>query len=138
VVVWNMCRSRCQQEGFNGNDGGGFVRMRCWSSWWLVRTYFQAFGQPFFEDLSTDEANLITILMWPVMNLVLVNLLIAIMNDTFVDVKDHSKLEWMIEMHNLAKEYRCESKACKACNACGAGSGRVACGPYVVRACRLT
>ena len=45
------------------------------------------------------------------MNLVLVNLLIAIMNDTFVDVKDHSKLEWMIEMHNLAKEYRCESRS---------------------------
>ena len=44
----------------------------------------QAFGQPFFEELKSDEANVITILMWPVMNLMLVNLLIAIMNDRCV------------------------------------------------------
>jgi len=49
-------------------------------------------------------------MMWPVMNLVLVNLLIAIMNDSYTDVKDHSKLEWMIEMLNLAKEYRSPSR----------------------------
>jgi hypothetical protein len=101
--------------------------MRCWSTWWLVRTYYQAFGQPFFEDLSTDESNILTMMMWPVMNLVLVNLLIAIMNDSYTDVKDHSKLEWMIEMLNLAKEYRCErqrvrvreSKLMSECKRCG-------------------
>ena len=107
-VVNGRWRSRCQQEGLKGTDGGDFVRMRCWSTWWLVRTYYQAFGQPFFEDLTTDESNILTMMMWPVMNLVLVNLLIAIMNDSYTDVKDHSKLEWMIEMLNLAKEYRCE------------------------------
>lgn len=34
----------------------------------------------------------------------LVTLLIAIMTDTYMDVKDQSKLEWMIEMFYIAKE----------------------------------
>jgi hypothetical protein len=89
---------------------GGFMRIRCWSSWWIVRTYYQAFGQPFFEDLTTDGSNMLAMLMWPIMNLMLVNLLIAIMNDTYADVKHHSKLEWMVEMLHLAKEYRSASR----------------------------
>ena len=90
--------------------GDSFVRMRCWSGWWILRTYYQAFGQPFFEDLTTDASNMITIIMWPVMNLMLVNLLIAIMNDTYAEVKNHSKLEWMVAMLHLAKEYRSPSR----------------------------
>ena len=49
-------------------------------------------------------------MMWPVMNLMLVNLLIAIMNDSYSDVKQHSKLEWMIKMFHMAKEYRSMSR----------------------------
>ncbi len=89
---------------------GGFLRMRCWSSWWIVRTYYQAFGQPFFEDLTTDGSNMLAMIMWPIMNLMLVNLLNAIMNDTYADVKHHSELEWMVEMLHLAKEYRSASR----------------------------
>jgi hypothetical protein len=84
--------------------------MSCWSTWWILRTYYQAFGQPFFEELKTNEANVITIIMWPVMNLMLVNLLIAIMNDSYSFVKQQSKLEWMIKMFNMAKEYRSPSR----------------------------
>jgi hypothetical protein len=84
--------------------------MSCWSTWWILRTYYQAFGQPFFEELKTDQANVITIILWPVMNLMLVNLLIAIMNDSYSFVKQQSKLEWMIKMFNMAKEYRSPSR----------------------------
>jgi len=84
--------------------------LECWSSWWLWRTYYQSFGQPFFDQLSSDSANAITIIMWPTMNLMLVNLLIALMNDTYVTVKDQSRLEWMIEMFHIAKEYRSPSR----------------------------
>jgi len=52
----------------------------------------QAFGQPFFEELKTDESNVITIIMWPVMNLMLVNLLIAIMNDSYSEIKRNSQV----------------------------------------------
>lgn len=84
--------------------------MQQWHSWWLVRTYFQSFGEPFFEELTTDHANWVTIVMWPVMNLMLVNLLIAIMNDTYMEVKDQSRLQWMIQMYYIAKEYRSPSR----------------------------
>ncbi|KAJ1474457.1 hypothetical protein T484DRAFT_1832269 [Baffinella frigidus] len=104
--------------------------LECWSSWWLWRTYYQSFGQPFLDQLSSDSANAISIIMWPTMNLMLVNLLIALMNDTigqtmnlmlvnllialmndtYVAVKDQSRLEWMIEMFQIAKEYRSPSR----------------------------
>ena len=81
--------------------------------------------------------------MWPTMNLMLVNLLIAMMNDTvrpfppwpssthsargrggggracgdltpsftqYTEVKEQAKLEWMIEMFHIAKEYRSPSR----------------------------
>ena len=48
-------------------QGDSFIRMRCWSGWWILRTYYQAFGQPFFEDLTTDASNVIAIIMWPVL-----------------------------------------------------------------------
>jgi len=102
-------------EGFEGvipapHHAPSVTPMSCWSTWWILRTYYQAFGQPFFEELRTDEANVITVIMWPVMNLMLVNLLIAIMNDSYSDVKQHSKLEWMIKMFHMAKEYRSTSR----------------------------
>lgn len=111
-------RPECQQElqGALDEDGAALVvpnltnRMSCWSSWWFLRSYYQAFGQPFFEDLRTDEAHIVTIIMWPVMNLMLVNLLIAIMNDSYAVIKHNSRLEWMIRMFKLAKDYRSASR----------------------------
>jgi len=85
-------------------------KMNCWRSWWLIRTYYQSFGQPFFEELTNDAANEVTILMWPIMNLMMVNLLIAMMNSTYTEVKEQAKLEWMIEMLHIAKEYRSPSR----------------------------
>jgi len=86
------------------------LQLRCWSSWWIVRSYFQSFGQPFFEEMGTDGENWITIVMWPVMNMMLINLLIAMMNDTYTEVKDKSKLQWMVEMFHIAKENRSPSR----------------------------
>eukprot|EP00961_Rhodomonas_salina_P293755 3934002-Rhodomonas_salina.1 len=40
------------------------------SSWWLVRTYYQSFGEPFYEELTTDASNVVMLIMFPVMNLV--------------------------------------------------------------------
>ena len=85
-------------------------KMNCWRSWWLIRTYYQSFGQPFFEELTNDAANEVTIFMWPIMNLMMVNLLIAMMNSTYTEVKEQAKLEWMIEMFHIAKEYRSPSR----------------------------
>jgi hypothetical protein len=104
---------KCQTQSAGAEvDGVALLEgdMECWSSWWLWRTYYQSFGEPFFEYLSTDSSNILTIVLWPTMNLMLVNLLIALMNDTYVAVKDQSRLEWMIEMFQIAKEYRTPSR----------------------------
>jgi len=38
------------------------------------------------------------------------NLLIAMMNDTYVEVKDQAKLQWMVQMFHIAQEYRSPSR----------------------------
>ena len=106
----NAADPACLAQGDVSARADGFVLMRCWNSWWVLRTYYQALGQPFFEDLKTDGANLVAIVMFPVMNLMLANLLIAMMNDTYAEVKENSKLEWMVAMLHLAKEYRSPSR----------------------------
>ena len=54
---------RAGDEGLAEGPAAKMVTsMSCWSTWWILRTYYQAFGQPFFEELTTDEANVITVI----------------------------------------------------------------------------
>jgi hypothetical protein len=59
-------------------EGSGEVKehyMGGWASWWFWRTYYQAMGQPFFDEMASTASNATTILMWPVMNVMMVSLL---------------------------------------------------------------
>ena len=60
--------------------------------------------------MASTASNATTILMWPVMNVMMVNLLVAIMSDTYAEVKSNSRLEWMIEMLHTARRYRAPSR----------------------------
>eukprot|EP00961_Rhodomonas_salina_P260760 3523741-Rhodomonas_salina.2 len=62
------------------------------------------------ECRGQDASNVVMLVMFPVMNLMLVNLLIAIMNDTYTDVKGRSKLQWMLQMYHVSKEYRSSAR----------------------------
>jgi len=70
-------------------DGGAEGKahyMGAWASWWFWRTYYQAMGQPFFDEMPSLASNATTIVMWPIMNVMMVNLLVAIMSDTYAEV----------------------------------------------------
>ena len=93
-----------------GGEGARGHYMGDWSSWWIWRTYYQAMGQPFFDEMPSGYSNAATIFMWPIMNVMMVNLLVAMMSDTYAQVKNHSRLEWMIEMLHTARRYRSPSR----------------------------
>jgi len=93
-----------------GGEGARGHYMGDWSSWWIWRTYYQAMGQPFFDEMPSGYSNAATIFIWLIMNVMMVNLLVAMMSDTYAQVKNHSRLEWMIEMLHTARRYRSPSR----------------------------
>ncbi len=93
--------------GFQGSDlktDGGVEselhsagRASGWESWWIIKTYMLSFGVSFLDEIQTDESMILIFLMWPV-NLLLVNLLIALLNDSYAGVKQQARLQWMIQV----------------------------------------
>jgi len=77
----------------------------CSTGWWVIRTYFQAMGEPLFiEEMSTMSSVIIVMMLCIMMNLVLVNLLIAMMSNTYQNIKSKSERQWMIDLYQLIKE----------------------------------
>lgn len=74
---------------------------------WIFRTYFQGFGD--FELQEQAPAGLypmvILMIYTMMMNLLLVNLLIATMSQTYSEVRDNSEVEWMYQKYETTDEY---------------------------------
>lgn len=74
---------------------------------WIIRAYFQVFGE--FDLGETAEAGLypMIILMVYAMitNVLMVNLLVAMMGSTYEKVKEMSEVEWMYQMYSTNNEY---------------------------------
>lgn len=85
----------CEESEFPG---------ACSSGWWVIRTYFQAMGEPIIEEMSTMSSVIILMMLWVMMNLVLVNLLIAMMSNTYQAIERKSERQWMIDLYQLVKE----------------------------------
>ena len=100
--------------GFNASEdaGGGaasskqvpadqedFEYMHCWQSWWFFRTLFQAFGEFYLDEMTNDLSIVIVIALFILMNIVLMNLLIAMMAGTFEEVHSKVGLARMLELY---------------------------------------
>lgn len=83
----------------------GGMKASCWETWWIVRTYFQSFGEPFFSEMNSDASMLGLMICWIVMNIILVNLLIARMSSTYSRIEKQSEKEWMFDLYLATKEY---------------------------------
>jgi len=58
-------------------DQEDYEFVTCWPSWWFFRTVFQAFGEFHLDEMSNDWSILIVIVVFFLMNIVLMNLLVA-------------------------------------------------------------
>merc|ERR1719183_2083029 len=53
--------------------------MSCWRSYWFFRTVFQAFGEFYMDEMTNSWAVVFVIMVFLLLNVVLMNLLIAMM-----------------------------------------------------------
>jgi len=86
-------------------DQEDFEYVTCWPSWWFVRTIFQAFGEFYLDEMTNDWSVLVVIVIFFIMNVVLMNLLIAMMAGTYESVYNRVELERMIELYLTTEEF---------------------------------
>lgn len=58
-------------------DQEDYEYVTCWQSWWFVRTVFQAFGDFYLDEMTNDWSVIFVLVIFFLMNIVLMNLLIA-------------------------------------------------------------
>lgn len=84
----------------------------CWMTWSFIRTFIQASGgEVYLEDMKTDAAVGSMMILWVVMNLLLLNLVVAIMSNTYQTVKDKSEKIHLFEMYEITKAFSRRSLA---------------------------
>jgi hypothetical protein len=93
-LVYDDRRKSSSSESFNSSifagPGGGraseqripadqedYEYVTCWQSWWFLRTVFQAFGEFYLDEMTNDWSIVFVIIIFFLMNIVLMNLLIA-------------------------------------------------------------
>lgn len=85
---------------------------KCWTMWWVLRTFIQASGgEIYVDDMKTDAAMIGLILLWIVMNLLLLNLVIAIMSSTYESVKEKSEKIFLRDLYEITNEFARRSAA---------------------------
>jgi hypothetical protein len=77
----------------------------CWRSYWFVRTVMQAFGEFYMDEMTNDWSIVLVILTFFVMNIVLMNLLIAMMANTYETIQSQVELEMLLERYHLTDEF---------------------------------
>mmetsp|Transcript_34109 Transcript_34109/g.80903 ORF Transcript_34109/g.80903 Transcript_34109/m.80903 type:complete len:264 (+) Transcript_34109:15-806(+) len=73
--------------------------------WWFTRTVLQSFGEFYVEEMTTGISIVWLIILFGVVNLILFNLLIALMSHTFERIQKESERQWMINHYNSTNEY---------------------------------
>ena len=66
-------------------------------------TYLQGFGELFLEEMTNIVSFIILIVTFVILNVVLLNLLIAIMSGTYEEVSNNAKRQLMIEQYYMIK-----------------------------------
>ena len=79
--------------------------MITFAQWWIVRTIWQGFGELFLEDMTNALAVIIVLMAFITLNVILLNLLIAMMSGTFETIKLQAKGQGMIEQCGRIKEF---------------------------------
>ena len=79
--------------------------MQGWSSWWLLRTYLQSLGQDNIGEMTTHTSNAIFVFMWPMFNILLVNLLVAVMSSRYEKAREDSGVSYCFDLHELYESY---------------------------------
>ncbi|KAJ1482776.1 hypothetical protein T484DRAFT_2637325 [Baffinella frigidus] len=88
---------QCQEEG------GMYAGCTTW--WWFSRTVLQSFGEFSLEEMTTGISIIWLMILFMVVNLILYNLLIALMSSTFERIQRQSERQWMINHYNSTNEY---------------------------------
>jgi len=95
---------KCRLEA--GDPGAGdYVYAVCMSSWWFLRTLLQAFGELFLEEMNNEVSVVIMFAAFIVLNVVLLNLLIAIMSGTYEMINEQAMRQLMLDRYSLIKEH---------------------------------
>lgn len=92
-------------------DQEDYQYVNCWQSWWFMRTVFQAFGEFYLDEMTNDWSVIFVVLIFFLMNIVLMNLLIAMMAGTYAEVHSKVELERMLELYKVTDEF---SRYCAA------------------------
>lgn len=72
----------------------------------------QAFGaEIFLQDMGNSAAMLGLLLLWITMNVLMLNLLIAIMSNTYAKMQEESTRQHLMDLHRLVREYSRRSLA---------------------------
>lgn len=95
-------KSRASTEAGEPAD---YVFAACTPAWFFMRTLLQGFGELFLEEMINLPSFIILILTFVILNVVLLNLLIAIMSGTYEEVSNNAKRQLMIEQYYMIKEH---------------------------------
>uniref|UniRef100_A0A7S0EPH8 Ion transport domain-containing protein n=1 Tax=Hanusia phi TaxID=3032 RepID=A0A7S0EPH8_9CRYP len=77
----------------------------CYSIWWIYRTMLMSWGDFHIEEMTSDASILFFIMAYIVLNIILLNLLIALMSDTYQSLRATSSRLWLLDIYLITKEY---------------------------------
>jgi len=77
----------------------------CLSFWWFLRTLLQGFGELYLEEMTNVVAVMVAIAAFVILNVVLMNLLIAMMSGTYEDVNNQANRQIMLDRYDIIKEH---------------------------------
>jgi len=93
-------------------DLGDIPLAACWRGWWVIRTFVQAFGgEIWLDEMQTDAALFSVMILFVVMNLLMLNLLIAIMSASYEVVAADAEKKYLMSLHSVVVEYSRRSVA---------------------------
>lgn len=75
--------------------------MSCWRSYWFFRTVFQAFGEFYMDEMTNTWAVIFVIMVFLLLNVVLMNLLIAMMASTYEKVQEQANLNKELDYYHI-------------------------------------
>jgi len=77
-----------------------------WKSWWILRTYLQAYGEMDLDGLNDWVSVTIFMVLLLVLQLVLNNtVFVAVLTAKFEGVLEESETDWLFEMYDISEEF---------------------------------
>mmetsp|Transcript_43448 Transcript_43448/g.68032 ORF Transcript_43448/g.68032 Transcript_43448/m.68032 type:complete len:278 (+) Transcript_43448:3-836(+) len=82
-----------------------FTLASCSRNWFFFRTFLQALGESFVEDMQTDASIFVVVVLYTFMNLCLLNLLVAIMSNTYSGISQQSGRKFLLDLYAVSQYY---------------------------------